>query len=246
MSDVKKIIGKIIFIVLIGLAFFSKNNTTKADAKTISEKQAVSIVQKKAGKQFLCVCDGKKVLKNGKYYYVVYVKKKIDDHYSTQTQYMVSTDKKVVAEGIYDQTSGKIQFYDKKLNNKIYGKVYSAKKLGLKSLYSETADKTYPKYNIVTVSANRVTARKCIFDEGVTYGRKKVFKISAKCKYYVGNPALFFKRSNKYDNALDVPFIRKVSKKEFKKMIGKKQWYDQMILKNGKVVKIFTNMQIAE
>lgn len=242
----KKIIGKVIFMALLGLAFFSENNTIKVDAKTISKKQAISIVQEKVGKQLACFSDGKKVLKNGKYYYVVYVKAKVDDHYSTQTQYMVSTDKEVVAEGIYDQSSGKIIFYDKKLNKKNYGKVYCAKKMGLKSLYSETTDKKYPKYNIVSISGNRVVVRKCIFNEGVTYGKKKTFKISSKCKYYVGDTDLFFKRCNKYDSALDVPFIRKVSKKSFKKMIGKMQWYDQMIVKNGKVVKIFTNMQIAE
>lgn len=242
----KEIIRKIIFIVFVVSVFFGVSNITKVEAKTISKKQAINIVERKIGKSFAYYCDGKKVMKNGKQYYVIYVKAKIDGHYSTQTQYMVSTDKKVVAEGVYDRSSGDIIFYDKKLNDKIYRKIYSAKKLGLKSLYGETSDEKYPKYDILSISDNKVTVRKCIFNEGVTYGKKKQFILSGECKYYSGNPDLFFKRSDKYNNALEVPFIRKVEKKQFKKMIQKKQWYDQLVLKNGKVVKICTNMQIAE
>lgn len=69
---------------------------------TITKKQAEKMVKKKfsdsSGLGFYS--DGETFSYKGKKYYVVYVQALVNgDHYSTMTQYLVSTDGKVCKEG---------------------------------------------------------------------------------------------------------------------------------------------------
>ena len=59
------------------------------------------MVQKKLGTDLLYSCGDDIVSYKGKKYYVIYVQARVDDHYSTMTQYLVSTDGTVCKEGYY-------------------------------------------------------------------------------------------------------------------------------------------------
>lgn len=70
--------------------------------KTITKKQAEKMVKKKfsASSGLVFYSDGETFSYKGKKYYVVYVQALVNgDHYSTMTQYLVSTDGKVCKEG---------------------------------------------------------------------------------------------------------------------------------------------------
>ena len=68
--------------------------------KKITENQAINMVRKELGSKFAYVCGDDIVSYKGKKYYVVYVQAEVNgDHYSTMTQYLVSTDGKVCREG---------------------------------------------------------------------------------------------------------------------------------------------------
>lgn len=68
--------------------------------KKITKNQAIKMVQKELGTDFAYFCGDEIVSYKGKKYYVVYVQVLVNgDHYSTVTQYLVSTDGKVCREG---------------------------------------------------------------------------------------------------------------------------------------------------
>lgn len=78
--------------------------------KNITVKQAIEKVKKVFGKKLYYFCNGEIIKHKGKKYYVVYVKNRVDGHYSTITQYLVSTDGSVCKEGWY-YSPNNIGFY---------------------------------------------------------------------------------------------------------------------------------------
>lgn len=108
------------------------------------------------------------------------------------------------------------------------------------------------KVRIVSIKGNKVTYRKVryvnngYFDEAVA-GKKRTAKLTSKTKYYFGSPNRLFKlmeKSRYTKNHMTLKWIYRVKKSTFRKAINKSYW-DQIQIKNGKVTRIFTKMQIA-
>lgn len=133
------------------------------------------------------------------------------------------------------------------LNAHASSRYYSFKQLGVKN-----RDKL-PKYKIVSVKGNTVKYKKVLrwieTEEGATVVfEKKVrsAKLTKKTRYYVGSLKKYNQESEKrYSSYTQFKWIKRVNKKVFKKK--SKGWgcEDLVFLKNGKVIKIFTNMQVA-
>lgn len=130
-------------------------------------------------------------------------------------------------------------------------KYYSAKQVGLTGKNDIMQGRLY---SIISVKGKKVRYCKVSFsskggdDLGLTFGKTKTAKLTSKTKYYIGEPSRFWQLGgNTGDRAKysRIKWIRKVNKKSFVSSLGRRQWWDHIIVKNGKVQKIFTNMQIA-
>lgn len=114
--------------------------------------------------------------------------------------------------------------------------------------------KTSAKVRIISIKGNTVTYRKVTLvanDYYVDYkmGKAKKAKLTSKTKYYFGDYDRYVKllrKSNYKKNQYTLKWIYKVSKSTFvKKRPAGGNYWDQIQVKNGKVVRIFTRMQIA-
>ena len=127
-----------------------------------------------------------------------------------------------------------------------YAKYVSLKTVGLTDFQNMT------KFRIVSVNGNTVRYRKVKIgskngDVDITFGKIKTAKLTKKTKYYVGSVNRYNKTFTKGASTafLDKKWIKRVSKSKFKKVLTGKEWWDVVVVKKGKVVKIFTKMQLA-
>ncbi len=108
------------------------------------------------------------------------------------------------------------------------------------------------KVQIVKIVGNKVTYRSVTYVQkdyymDIKYGKKKTAKLTSKTKYYLGDASRYRKllsQSNYKKTPMTLKWIYKVNKKTFSKNIGSGNW-DQIQIKNGKVVRIFAKMQLA-
>lgn len=110
------------------------------------------------------------------------------------------------------------------------------------------------KVQIVSIKGNKVTYRKIQYVDKQEYvdmvlGKKKTAKLTSNTKYYFGDADRLMKlqvKSGYKKNHYNLKWIYRVNKSTFNKQIKKsKSKWDQIQIKNGKVVRIFTKMQIA-
>lgn len=128
--------------------------------------------------------------------------------------------------------------------NKVPVKYYSAKNLGF-SLASSSK-----KYTCVTKATNKKVYYYYykLGDEQITtwQSKTKSAKITSKTKFYYGNKELFFSDKLRGKDGDKRKWIYRISKKQFvKKMKNYNETLDQIVVKNGKVVKVIIHIQIA-
>ena len=116
-------------------------------------------------------------------------------------------------------------------------KYITASKAGLKSNWYLTH------YQIQSIKGNTLKYRTARLVVGandvmsVKFGKSKTAKLTSSTKYYIGNTSRYAGTSSKW--------IYKTTKKNFKKKLTGKEWWDVVLVKKGKVQKVFTKMQIA-
>ena len=122
---------------------------------------------------------------------------------------------------------------------------YSTKQVGLTGKYDFI---TGQKYRIVSIKGNTVRYRTVTtvpteYEFKLKFGKMKTAKLTSKTKYYIGDIKVFNNNTNPvFQNK---KWITKVKKAAFTKALNGKGWWDRIIVKSGKVKKIFINMQLA-
>ena len=124
-------------------------------------------------------------------------------------------------------------------------KYLSLKNVGLKKFQS------MDKYRIISISGKTVrygmikTVPKND-DFEIKVVKIKTAKLTSKTKYYLGSIKEFNKTLLPNGASfLNKKWITKVNKSKFKKALTGKEWWDVVVVKNGKAVKLFTKMQLA-
>ena len=124
---------------------------------------------------------------------------------------------------------------------------YSTKQVGLTGKYDFM---TGQKYRILSVKGNTVrycTVRIVEGRDGISlkFGKTKKAALTSKTKYYKGDINRYYIASRSSTAEKNKKWILKVTKSAFKKALNGRGWWDRIIVKNGKVQKIFINMQLA-
>lgn len=108
------------------------------------------------------------------------------------------------------------------------------------------------KYKLVSVSAGKVVYQKVIWVQNkwglsVKLGKKKTAKLTPSTKYYLGNKKRYDSQMPKKNYRGDkVKWIYKTTKSDFIKKYSKGSLHDYITIKKGKVVRIYSKLQVAQ
>jgi len=104
----KKVVS-ILLVMFYFICCFSSCGDSKKPSNIISEDEAIEIIENSVGKDCSCVSNGLEEVE-GKYYYVIDLKRNMEKYYTHITYYFVSMDGLQIIEGGYDK-NGKPEFF---------------------------------------------------------------------------------------------------------------------------------------
>lgn len=108
------------------------------------------------------------------------------------------------------------------------------------------------KYRLVSVSGGKVIYQKVTWVQkkdrlDVKLSKKKTARLTSSTKYYLGNGKRYYSQLPKKNYRGDkVKWIYITTKKDFIRKYSKGSYHDYMMVKNGKVRRIYSKLQVAQ
>lgn len=108
------------------------------------------------------------------------------------------------------------------------------------------------KYRLVSVSEGKVIYQKVTWVQkkdrlDVKLGKKKTARLTSSTKYYLGNEKRYSSQLPRKNYQGDkVKWIYKTTKKDFIRNYSKGSYHDYLVVKNGRVRRIYSKLQAAQ